>query len=127
MILIKQLFPLLKNIFFAYFDFKGRTARKRFFLFFILYSFVDMYKPILTLPLVIPYIAIEFRRLHDFNRSGMWVFLPLILMSIPTYYFFSESQKLLIYAWVIHLVFSVLLIFVKGTPGPNRFGQPPEY
>jgi uncharacterized membrane protein YhaH (DUF805 family) len=53
----------------------------------------------------VPSLAVQFRRLHDIDRSAWWVligFLPLI-------------------GGLVLLVFDLL----PGTPAPNRFGPPP--
>ena len=58
------------------------------------------------LGVIVPSIAVAFRRLHDTNRSAWWLliaFLPLI-------------------GSVVLLIFYCL----DGTPGPNRFGQDPK-
>ncbi len=56
---------------------------------------------LLTLPLAI-------RRLHDMNRSGWWLVLVYALSFIP----------------IINLIPSLLLLFKKGTPTPNKYGSP---
>jgi len=53
----------------------------------------------------IPGIAVQFRRLHDIDRSAWWGLLGLIPL--------LGALVLL----VLHLL--------PGTPGPNRFGPPP--
>jgi uncharacterized membrane protein YhaH (DUF805 family) len=46
------------------------------------------------------------RRLHDLNASGWWQLIT-----------FIPFGQLLVIAF----------IFFKGTPGPNKYGPPPEY
>lgn len=46
------------------------------------------------------------RRLHDLNASGWWQLIT----------FIPFGQLLMI-----------AFIFFKGTPGPNKYGDPPEY
>lgn len=57
------------------------------------------------LAMVIPYLAVAVRRLHDTDRSGWW----LLLYVIP------------IIGGIILLIFFVM----GGTRGPNRFGPDP--
>ena len=59
-----------------------------------------------TLALLVPSLAVTFRRLHDTNRKGWWIllgFIPLI-------------------GQLVLFIFYVL----DGTPGPNRFGPDPK-
>jgi uncharacterized membrane protein YhaH (DUF805 family) len=58
------------------------------------------------LALLIPSLAVAFRRLHDTNRSAWWLLIALI----P------------VIGALVLLVFYVL----DGTPGPNRFGEDPK-
>jgi uncharacterized membrane protein YhaH (DUF805 family) len=51
-----------------------------------------------TLATLIPSIAVGIRRMHDSDRSGWWILLP-----------------------IVNLVFFCL----PGTVGPNRFGEDP--
>jgi uncharacterized membrane protein YhaH (DUF805 family) len=54
----------------------------------------------------LPYWAVQFRRLHDTDRSAWW----LLLLLIP------------IVGWLIILAFNCQ----SGTPGPNKFGADPK-
>jgi uncharacterized membrane protein YhaH (DUF805 family) len=53
-----------------------------------------------------PGIALGVKRFHDQNRSGHWMW----LLFVP----------------LISLVAAVMLLFVSGTRGVNRFGQQPQ-
>jgi len=48
---------------------------------------------------IVPYIAVAVRRMHDQDRSGWWILVP-----------------------IANLIF----LFIDGTPGPNRFGPDPK-
>ena len=48
---------------------------------------------------LIPAIAVSVRRMHDQDRSGWWILVP-----------------------IANLIF----LFIDGTPGPNRFGPDPK-
>jgi uncharacterized membrane protein YhaH (DUF805 family) len=61
---------------------------------------------VVMLGLLIPSLAVSFRRLHDTNRTAWWLLIGLI----P----FLGALAL--------LIFYVL----DGTPGPNRFGPDPK-
>jgi uncharacterized membrane protein YhaH (DUF805 family) len=58
------------------------------------------------LGVLVPSLAVSFRRLHDTNRSALW----LLLAFVP------------FIGGLVLLVFTVL----PGTPGPNRFGPDPK-
>jgi uncharacterized membrane protein YhaH (DUF805 family) len=58
-----------------------------------------------TLVLLMPYVAVAVRRLHDTDRSGWW----LLLVFVPL-------GNLVLLAWFC----------LPSTPGPNRFGPMPE-
>ena len=47
----------------------------------------------------IPSLAVSIRRMHDQDRSGWWILVP-----------------------IANLIF----LFIDGTPGPNRFGPDPK-
>lgn len=48
---------------------------------------------------IVPAIAVAVRRMHDQDRSGWWILVP-----------------------IVNLIF----MFIDGTPGPNRFGPDPK-
>lgn len=52
--------------------------------------------------------AIQIKRFHDRNKSGWWIFL----------HFIPAIGGI----WAL-----IELGFLKGTPGPNRFGADPTY
>ena len=59
-------------------------------------------------PLVIPTWAVQFRRMHDVGASGLWLLLTLL----PFVGGFCS------------LGLCVVMGFIGGTPGENRFGPP---
>jgi uncharacterized membrane protein YhaH (DUF805 family) len=67
---------------------------------------LGMLVPILGLLSIWPSFAITIKRWHDVDKSGWWVLIGVI----P------------IVGGLIALVFNG---FIAGTPGPNRFGNPP--
>jgi uncharacterized membrane protein YhaH (DUF805 family) len=56
---------------------------------------------------IIPYISLNIRRLHDINKSGWWFF----------------GSTFIPFAGL--LLSFIVLFFIKGTPGPNKYGEPP--
>jgi uncharacterized membrane protein YhaH (DUF805 family) len=110
-----------------YAEFSGRSRRKEYWLFILLYVILSVVATvldasvlrsmaidgelgvaslILSLGLIIPLLAVAIRRLHDTDRSGWWILLGLIPL----------------------LGGLVLLVFccLDGTPGDNRFGPDPK-
>ncbi len=61
---------------------------------------------VVSLALIIPTIAVTFRRLHDTDRSGWWWALTLVCGI----------------GGIIVLVFCL----IDGTPGPNKYGDSPK-
>jgi uncharacterized membrane protein YhaH (DUF805 family) len=72
-------------------------------LFFLLTIFLsglisDFISTLAALVLAVPYISISVRRLHDVNKSGLFLAIP---------------------------VFNLYLLFKKGDMGTNQFGKSP--
>lgn len=101
-----------------YADFKGRTARKAYWMF-ILFYFIfnlvailidnilatEIFSIILSLALFVPSISIAARRLHDTGRSGWWQLISLF----P----------------IIGLIVLIVFLASKGE-GDNEYGDKPE-
>jgi len=101
-----------------YATFSGRASRSEYW-WFVLFSvlvsfgtqFLDIFlglfllNLIASLALLLPSLAVGVRRLHDTDRSGWW----LLLLLIP------------VIGWIVVLVFNCM----RGTVGPNRFGEDP--
>lgn len=67
---------------------------------------------VIYLGLLLPLIAVAVRRFHDRNLSG-WIYLGLILAGfIP------------LVGWIANLAIFIITL-LKGTPGPNKFGEDP--
>jgi len=66
----------------------------------------SLFGAICTLVLLMPYIAVAVRRLHDTNRSGWWLLLILVPM----------VGNIVLLIWCC----------TPSTPGPNRFGPNPR-
>lgn len=103
-----------------YADFSGRSRRKEYWMYIlglwiaiIVASIVDgvlgmtgmiggVYGPltaIVYLGTLIPTIAVAVRRVHDSDKSGWFVLVP---------------------------IYNLILMFIEGTKGPNRFGPDPK-
>lgn len=112
---------VLKN----YFGFGGRARRKEYWMFVlvnIIFTFVlgildrmfgweraggeGILMTIYGVLVFIPWWAVQFRRLHDTDRSAWW----LLVLLIP------------IVGWLVIIIFNCQ----NGTPGSNRFGADPK-
>ncbi|MDG2003587.1 MAG: DUF805 domain-containing protein [Novosphingobium sp.] len=103
-----------------YAEFGGRSRRKEFWFFFLFYVVVSMvlgmvdaalgmtgmvggaYGPltaIFYLAMLVPYLAVAIRRIHDSDKSGWFILVP---------------------------IYNIILLFLEGTKGPNRFGPDPK-
>ncbi|QAY75883.1 DUF805 domain-containing protein [Sphingosinicella sp. BN140058] len=108
-------------------DFNGRSRRKEYWSFVLLYvvclvaaiivegvlgmsgAVGGVYGPLsalLILVFFVPALAVSVRRLHDTDRSGWWVLISIIPLI----------------GGLVLLVFTVM----EGTRGPNRFGADPK-
>lgn len=119
-----------------FFKFSGRASRAEFW-FYLLYFFIALfviaavgtflsaliggesgvtlfYVLLLLLMLAnfFPSLGLAVRRLHDLNHSGLWM--------IPVYI----SGVIPIVDFIVSIVFLVFMC-LKGTSGPNRFGEDP--
>ena len=103
------LLPLKK-----YAEFKGRSRRKeywQFVLFNILLGIVLelgiialgsvglAINTLVSLALIIPGVAVAVRRMHDVNKSGWFILIP---------------------------IYNLILACTEGTPGPNQYGPDPK-
>lgn len=109
-----------------YAQFSGRSRRKEYWSFFLLYlvslivaSIIDNilglaneltgYGPIsvlVILGLFVPSLAAGVRRLHDTDRSGWW----LLISFIP----------------ILGTIVLIVFLATEGTRGPNRYGEDPK-
>ena len=129
-------------------DFKGRTNRKEYLIYSLIIIFLStfwiylkkvnlLYLPfeliiilvMCRLLLFIISMSVSVRRMHDFNVSGWWLMFYIIITSLTFFYFvgrdnsFSLTSKIIGYGSLITL--KLFLIFKKGTPTTNKYGEPP--
>jgi len=109
-----------------YADFSGRARRKEFWMFFLFYfifavvltiidnligwGFADgtigILYTLFSLGVLLPYLAVAVRRLHDIGKSGWWYFIGLI----P----------------IIGGIWLIVLLATAGEPGENQYGPNPK-
>lgn len=87
---------------------------------------------------LIPFYAVSVRRLHDSNRTGWWVFAPLLL-GIATNIIAGAVgvagdlgaamilTGLLSAAGLVLNIIVLVFLCLDGTPGPNQFGHDPKH
>lgn len=66
-----------------------------------------------ALAIIVPSVAVGVRRLHDRDMSGWWYLGFIAASMIPVVGFVASIAML-------------VLMFLPGTPGPNRFGPDPK-
>ena len=95
-------------------DFNGRARRKEFWMFFLFFiiliygmaflgALIGSIGPILSVVLyfvlIIPYIAVLIRRMHDVGKSGWFMLIP---------------------------IYNLILALTAGDVGPNEYGPDPK-
>ena len=151
-------FDYFLNCLRSYFDFKSRASRKEFWSFMLFYllimvwlvialsMFIDklnlcrepledittMFTFFIKLPLLIPFISVSVRRLHDLNKSGLYM-IPLCLCGTIEVIYFFPIEFIKDYYWYIATfntaVYTYFIIFIflkKGNSGENRYGEEPS-
>ena len=133
-----------------YAEFSGRSRRKEYWMYFLLLIIVGfvlgliegvmglqqtiggVYGPlsaIFALGTFIPSIAVGVRRLHDTDRTGWWVLLPILPYALSIAMLLSGNLAMAgILAMVALGCAIVLLVFLvlDGTKGPNKYGPDPK-
>ena len=95
-----------------YATFDGRARRSEFWYFYLFYMIASFlvgfiagainfqYLPIiLALGLIVPYIAVAIRRMHDVGKSGWFILIP---------------------------IYNLILFLTPGETGPNKYGPDPK-
>ncbi len=108
-----------------YADFEGRARRTEFWMFFLFNALVAIVLGIIAgalynatngasiwlvwiyqLAVLIPYIAVAVRRLHDTGRTGWWYLIALVPL--------------------VGLIILIVFWATAGNPGPNQYGPDPK-
>ena len=132
----------VKKCFKKYFDFKGRASRSEYWyftLFIILgyaigFGLIFVAAPlfwlltIFILIVLIPWISVAARRLHDINKSGWFQAIPIPAGILETIFAESRQESLEIIFLIIGLlcyVYLIILLCTAGDTKENRFGKNP--
>ena len=128
--------------------FSGRAPRAEYWWFYLATLLVSMplrlvdyalgtdglFDGVVSLALVVPWIAVTVRRLHDTDRSGWWLFalaIPLLLAGALIGYQAATGADWGVWTMSVTAIAGVcaiaLFIFavLPGTDGPNRYGADP--
>ena len=120
-----------------YADFKGRAARTEFWRYILVYLVLSILLDILGigllstvvgLALLAPTLAIAVRRLHDVDRSGWLVLVPIVPTFLTMSLFNLSSLLGLVFALatVVCAAYLIYLCVLPGMAGPNQFGPDPK-
>ncbi len=138
----------IKICFRKYVDFNGRASRPEYWWFFLFNfivqlatSWIPVLGTLIAVGLLLPSLAVTARRLHDTNRTGWWMLLPIIIgfAGIITGVIIGGVIEEDTALWVFFLTaviggvlgllvgFLVLLVFLvqPSDPGQNRYGPNP--
>jgi uncharacterized membrane protein YhaH (DUF805 family) len=132
--------------FFAnYFRFSGRAQRSEYWWAYLFVLMVNLPIMILagvdpvvggtlnviaTLVFFVPQISLTVRRLHDTDRTGWWYAAAVAPWIVAAVVMAGGTETAMIVAGVFCLlglgltVFVLVCMFLSGTPGANRFGEP---
>jgi uncharacterized membrane protein YhaH (DUF805 family) len=135
--------PLIK-----YADFAGRALRREFWSFFVLFAgaqllghYLDslntpvvpvaagmgMIELVISLVLLLPFVAVGVRRLHDTGRGGWWMLLLYLPYLSGVAAMGNEQLGLLCAGGLVVGAFALFaLLLLPGEAGANRFGNDPD-
>ena len=132
----------VKICFKKYFDFKGRASRSEYW-YFVLFAVIGYaigfglifiaeqlfwLLAIFIIAIIIPWISVGVRRLHDINKSGWFIALPLPAGVIEVIFSLNRQTTLEIIFAIIGFCCSIYLIILycsSGDSKENRFGKNP--
>lgn len=132
-----------------YAEFSGRSRRKEYWMYVLgliivaivlgviegvlgLTQMIGPYGPLsalLAIGTLVPSLAVGVRRLHDTNRTGWWILLPIVpelgAVAMLSTGNLPVAGILGIVALVLALVLLVFMV-LEGTKGPNQYGPDPK-
>ncbi|MDZ4725290.1 MAG: DUF805 domain-containing protein [Leptospira sp.] len=99
---LQEIQDSLKTCFTKYVDFNGTAARPEFWWFalfnFVVSNILNQIHPIaggvFSLAILLPYLAVGVRRLHDIGKSGWWMLIALTGIGVfVLIYFWAQKGK----------------------------------
>jgi uncharacterized membrane protein YhaH (DUF805 family) len=132
-----------RNLTEHYFDFNGRVGRREFWYYVIAVVVIvvavgivgsilgtRLLSELASLALFLPNLGIGARRLHDVDKTAMFLLLPIVPSVLATLFLFILLWPLAALCWLATLAAAVLLIYFyaqPGTSGSNQYGaEPPD-
>ena len=120
-----------------YADFYGRAARTEFWQYVLVYLVIaillDIFEirllsTVVELALLVPTLAITVRRLHDVDRSGWLVLVPIVpaFLTVSLFYLSWLLGVVFALATVLCSAYLIYLYVLPGMVGPNQFGPDPK-
>ena len=130
----------IKTCFQKYIDFSGRASRSEywwFFLFTLIVRILTGWIPgvgfVVTLVLLLPSLSATVRRLHDTNRTGWWLLMPIgitiaavvvgVILSFVVGPFLGVGIAVL--GSIAGFVSLLMFLVQPGDPQPNQYGPNP--
>lgn len=117
-------------------DFTGRATRPEYWWWTafvlagsLLTAIVPILNTVFSLAVLVPGVAVAARRLHDVDRSGWFMLLPLSAVPVIVLGRVIQGGILVPVGGMMALGLGVLVLVwycTDGTPGPNRFGPDPK-
>ena len=140
--ILKDIKKGISLYFHNFFRIKGRSSRKEFLSVLVIYYIFNLFvsfisnkihfyqEYILIIVLFISYFNAVVRRSHDFNING-WFFTVFIILIFFGYFYYYENEffqkNTNEFFGIITIILTTPFLLFKGTPGPNKYGPPPEY
>ena len=125
-----------------YVDFHGRARRSEFWWYILVVVILGLIvgligrligttilSSLLSLALLLPNLGVAVRRLHDVNKSGWWILLPLAPMILAFIFMFMFQLTIAGILGLVTLATWILLIYwyaQPGTAGQNPYGPDPK-
>lgn len=130
----------------------GRASREEFFVFFSFcltinivvillialvrptHSFIELVLTIIDLFLFFPFLSVNVRRLHDIEKDGKLILIPIISLALSSAslilsYFLDNILVIVAIALLLLFMFSYSIILLqftkKGLDIPNKYGESP--
>lgn len=153
----KNMFEWYKDCWKKYAVFEGRAIRSEYWYFYLVnilvtmaiglveasYSIPQIISGAYSLAVLLPSLAVAFRRLHDVGKSGVWVFVPIFLLipvivgviiTVSTYLQGMVDRSLFNlglsmtalsgFALIVVNIYIFILLCTKGDEKPNEYGPP---
>ena len=113
-------------------DFRGKTNREEYLMFWIIMSFILTLayigdksitsshftcSTVISIVIALPALAITVRRLHDTGKRGWWAFLQmLVALAFAPFLLFNPNSTLLIPFFIIEGLLSLLMFYLVLQP-----------